>query len=182
MEAEMIISFFRQYGWQLGLLALSGMVLLGFLKWVGCFKKLPTKAKKYVYYALNCFFSIVACTVYILVMQTFEWINWAILCGSVVLFTGGVYTAWENTHLRDIWKKVVLNNISKFFKWLVSVIVNGTLTKEKLQQKALALGSEALNNLVAQAKALEAKKAEEARIKAEEEKAKAEKEKIEIKV
>lgn len=172
---DMIITFFKDYGWQLGLLALSGMVLLGLLKWIGCFKKLPTKAKKYVYYALSCIFSIAACSVYILVMHTFEWINWLILCGSVVLFTGGVYNAWENTHLRELWKKVVLDNISKFFKWIISVIVNGTLTKEKLQEKAVKLGSETLAILVAQAKELEAKKAEE-------EKNKQAEQKVDIKV
>ena len=115
-------------------------------------------------------------------MQTFDWLNWGILCGSVVLFTGGVYTAWENTHLRDLWKKLVLNNITKLFKWIGYAITNGTLTKEKLQQKAIALGSEALAGLIAQAKELEAKKAEEEKAKAEAEKAKAEKEKIDIKV
>ena len=172
---DMIITFFKDYGWQLGLLALSGMVLLGLLKWIGCFKKLPTKAKKYVYYALSCFFSIVACTIYILLMHTFDWINWLILCGSVVLFTGGVYNAWENTHLRELWKKLVLNNIARFFKWIASAIVNGTLTKEKLQEKAVKLGSETLAQLVAQAKELEAKKAAE-------EKAKQAEQKVDIKV
>ena len=47
MEVNFILDFFKSYGWQLGLLSLSGIVILGFLKRLGVFKKLNEKYKKY---------------------------------------------------------------------------------------------------------------------------------------
>ena len=34
MEVNFIIDFFKNYGWQLGLLSLSGIVILGILKYL----------------------------------------------------------------------------------------------------------------------------------------------------
>ena len=93
----MIGEFFKNYGWQLTLLALSGIVVLGFLKWVGVFNKLKDTSKKYVYYALSCVLSIIACTIYILATKSFAWASYGILCGAVVGLTGAVYTIYENT-------------------------------------------------------------------------------------
>lgn len=160
MNASVIAGFFKTYGWQLSCLALTGMIVLGFLKWVGCFKKLPTNCKKYVYYAISCALSIIACTVYVLINKAFDWVNWGILCGAVIVFCGAIYTIWENSGLRAVWKKVVLDSISKLFGLITTSIVNGTLTKEKISQEAVNLGSETLAQLYREAKALEDSKKE----------------------
>ena len=47
MDFNVVLDFFKTYGWQLGLLSLSGIVVLGCLKWFGCFKKVNDKYKKY---------------------------------------------------------------------------------------------------------------------------------------
>lgn len=154
----MIGEFFKNYGWQLTLLALSGILVLGFLKWVGVFNKLKDTSKKYVYYALSCVLSIIACTIYILVTKSFDWASYGILCGAVVGLTGAVYTIYENTGLRKLWKIIVLDNIARLFKLLTSAIVTGTLTKERLKKLAIDLGSQTLNELSAEAKTIEESK------------------------
>lgn len=155
MDYKMIGEFFKNYGWQLTLLALSGIVVLGFLKWVGVFNKLKDESKKYVYYALSCVLSIIACTIYILVTHTFAWASYGILCCAVIGLTGAVYTIYENTGLRKLWKIVVLNNIARLFKLITNTIVTGTLTKERVKQLAIDLGSQTLAELSAEAKTIE---------------------------
>lgn len=158
MDYEMIGEFFKNYGWQLTLLAFSGIIVLGFLKWIGVFKNLKADNRKYVYYALSCGLSIVACTIYILATKSFAWASYGILCGAVVCFTGAVYTIYENTGLRKLWKTVVLNNIAKLFKLICNALVNGTLTQDKIKDLAIGLGSETLSELTAEAKTIEESK------------------------
>lgn len=155
MDYRMIGEFFKNYGWQLTLLALSGIVVLGLLKWFGVFNKIKTDNKKYIYYAISCLLSIIACTIYILATKTFAWASYGILCGAVIAFTGAVYTIYENTGFRKLWKKLILDNIAKLFKLISSAIVTGTLTQEKLKEMAINLGSDMLNQLSAEAKAIE---------------------------
>ena len=155
MDYKMIGEFFKNYGWQLTLLALSGIIVLGFLKWVGVFNKVKADVKKYVYYGLSCILSIIACTIYILATHTFAWASYGILCGAVIGLTGAVYTIYENTGLRKVWKMFVLDNVAKFFKMIISAIVTGTLTEEKVKKLAVDLGSQALARLSEEAKTIE---------------------------
>lgn len=138
-DMSVITHFFTNYGWKLGVLALSGIVLLGFLKWVGVFKKVPDKAKKYVYVGVSTLFSIASCTIYLLVTKTFEWAGWGIMSGAVFSVTTIAYQIYEHTGLRTLWKTVVLNNIAKLFKAIVGAIVNGTLSTEKVKAEAIKL-------------------------------------------
>lgn len=159
MEFNVVLDFFKTYGWQLGLLSLSGIVVLGCLKWFGCFKKVNDKYKKYLYFGLSVAFSIIACTIYILATHSFNWVSYLLLCVAVIGVTLVAYGIYENTGLRALWVKVVLNNVSKLFKTLVSAIVKGSMNADKLKKMAIDLGSETLNELANQAKALEEEKA-----------------------
>lgn len=162
MDYNMIIDFFKNYGWQLTLLALSGIVVLGFLKWVGVFNHLDKKYKKYIYFSLSCLLSITACTIYLIVTGTFAWLSYLVLCLAVIGFTMAVYAIYENTGLRAVWKKVVLDNIAKLFKAITKAIVSGTLKEDKLKEMAIKLGSETLEQLVAEAKSIEEQKTAQA--------------------
>lgn len=151
MNYTIIIDFFKTFGWQLFLLALSGIIVLGCLKWFGCFKKLNSLYKKYVYFGLSCLFSIVACTIYLLITHNFVWTTYLALCLSVIGLTIVVYSLYEHIGLRTVWKKV-LNLISKTFKRIVTSIVNGSLNSAKRKEIAVGLGSEILTELIALAK------------------------------
>ena len=159
MEFNVVLDFFKTYGWQLGLWSLSGIIVLGCLKWFDCFKKVNDKYKKYLYFGLSVAFSIIACTIYILATHSFNWVSYLLLCVAVIGVTLVAYGIYENTGLRALWVKVVLNNVSKLFKTLVSAIVKGSMNADKLKKMASDLVSETLNELANQAKALEEEKA-----------------------
>lgn len=166
---DFVLDFFKTYGLNLSLLALTGIVVLGCLKWFGCFKKIKAEYKKYVYFGTSCVLSIIACTIYILAIHEFAWTSYLLLCVAVIGFTIAVYGLYEHSGLRTAWKKLVLNNIAKLFKMIVSAIVSGAMTKDKLKTMAISLGSETLNGLVAEAKAIEEQKKLEEQEKAKQE-------------
>lgn len=151
MNYNVIIDFFKTFGWELFLLALSGSVVLGALKWFGCFKKLNSKYKKYVYFGLSCTFSIIACTIYIVTTNNFHWLSYLTLCFAVMALTIVLYAFYENTGLRAANKKI-LNLISKGFKALCAAIVSGTMSEDKLKKMAVGLGSGILTELANVAK------------------------------
>lgn len=156
MECALIVEFFANYGWKLGLLSLSGIVIFGFLKWFGVFNKLAKNVRKYLYFWLSCVLSIIACTIYVLACGNFEIISYLLLCGAVISITIVVYHFYEHTQLRTVWGKV-LDLIAKLFKFVVSAIVTKTLTEDKLKAKAIELGSQALAELTKTARENELK-------------------------
>ena len=157
MDLTCIFEFFKNYGWQLGLLALSGIFVLGFLKWFGCFKKVNPNYKKYLYFGLSVAISIIACTIFIFAAHSFNWANYGALILAICVLTFTYYTIYENTGLRSAWNKVVLNNIAKLFHMIVTAIVSGTMTNDKIKDMAVKLGSDTLNQLAAEARVAEEK-------------------------
>lgn len=149
MDTGIVVEFFKNYGWQLGLLALSGIVVLGFLKKVGVFKKLNANYKKYVYFVLSCFFSIVSCLIYVLVVHSFEWVPFLTLCGGIIALTLVVYGIYENTGLRALWNKIfdlLLVGLKKLFVLIFVHKVNEKQVKKFLVE----YGQEATATLIAE--------------------------------
>ena len=70
---EMVVRFFTTYGWQLGLIALSGILLLGVLKSLGLFNKIASTKRKYVYVAVSVGLSITGCAIYLVIIGSFNW-------------------------------------------------------------------------------------------------------------
>lgn len=151
MEVNGIIKFFSTYGWKLGLLALSGILVLGFLKKVGVFKKLNPKCKKYVYFGLSAVFSIIACTIYLLATHSFQWIPYLILCGSIFGLTLVVYGIYENTGLRWLWNKV-LDLLCTGIKKLFMLIFVHKVSADKVKEFLVDYGKEASEKLLQEVK------------------------------
>lgn len=156
MELALIEQFFANYGWQIGLLSLSGIVILGFLKWFGVFNKLAKNVRKYLYFGLSCLLSIIACTIYVFAVGGVHGLDYLLLCGAVVGITIVGYHFYEHTGLRNAWNKV-LDLIAKLFKFILTAIITKTLTEDKLKAKAIELGSQALAELTRTARENELK-------------------------
>ena len=133
---EMILQFFKTYGWQLTVLATSGIVFLGILKSFGTFKKVPTKGKKYLYYGISCILSILACTGYILIKNSFEYRAYLILIAGIIGYTSAIYTLYENTGIRDLLKKFIFVPIKHLLGKIWEHIVKGTLNKDAVVELA----------------------------------------------
>lgn len=156
MDVNYIITFFTSYGYHLGLLAISGIFLLGFLKLTGIFKKVPTDKKKHLYFTISCIISIIACTIYLLVAHQFTWVDYGTLCGSVIALTMVTYNLYECLGFRAIWQQI-LKLLGKLIMFIIEKIVNKTLTAETLKEKAIELGSATLVELSRKARENEIK-------------------------
>lgn len=156
MEVNFILDFFKNYGWQLGLLSLSGIVILGFLKKIGVFKKLNDKYKKYVYAGLSALFSIIACTVYILITSQFEIISYLTVCGLVIVISITAYHIYEHTGARWLWNKFI-DLLWSAIKKLFTLIFVHKLDTKKIKSEMIKYGVEesknALNELIAEIEA-----------------------------
>ena len=148
---EMIISFFKNYGWQLTVLATSGILLLGILKSFGTFKKVPAKGKKYIYYGISCVLSILACTSYILIKHSFEWRAYLILIAGIIGYTSAIYTLYENTGVRDLISKFIFTPLKKLFSKCWKHIVEGTLDKDAVIALASSYGVDVANQIISSA-------------------------------
>lgn len=156
MEVKFILDFFKNYGWQLGLLSLSGIVILGLLKKIGVFKKLDEKYKKYVYSGISAVLSIVACTIYILITSKFEIISYLTMCGLVIVTTITAYHIYEHTGARWLWNKF-MDIIWAGLKKLFTLIFIHKLDSKKIKSEMTKYGIEAsqvvLNELIAEVEA-----------------------------
>lgn len=170
---DAIKNFLVTYGWQMSLLALIGIVLVGLLKafkvfnCIKCYSKddggnrvfnetLTKNVKKFIYYILNWVFSITACTLYMFyfIKIQFSWQRWITLCGAIISYSTVIYAIYENFGLRTIWQ-AILNGVKKIFTKMFAAITTGTLTKEKVEELASELTSETLSQLAKQAAAKE---------------------------
>ena len=165
MEVGFIVDFFKMYGWQLGLLALSGMVLLGFLKKVGLFNKLKKEYRKYVFFGISAVLSIIACTIYLLLINGFEWVSYLVLCGMVFVVTYFAYGIYEHTGARWLWNKLI-DLVVLGVKKLFTLIFVHKVDEKKLTKEITKFGFDETIKLL-----------QEIQIKLDEEKRKAEQEK-----
>lgn len=156
MEAKFILDFFKNYGWQLGLLSLSGIVILGLLKKIGVFKKLADKHKKYVYSGISALLSIIACTIYILATSKFEIVSYLTMCGLVIVLTITTYHIYEHTGARWLWNKIfdwVIDAIKKLFTLIFIHKLDSKKIKSEMAKYGIEASQTILNELMAEVEA-----------------------------
>ncbi|MCK9456902.1 MAG: hypothetical protein M0R31_06375 [Candidatus Riflebacteria bacterium] len=137
-----MIKFFSAYGWQMTVLAVSGIFLLGVLKSVKAFdwikiysvigeeKTLQVdktkQLKKVAYTVISAGLSIAACCVYLWIIDTRITITLvASLSGTIWSMNIITYTLYENLGVRAVWKS--------FLNWAKNLILSTTAQiKEKI--------------------------------------------------
>jgi hypothetical protein len=145
-----IIKFFSAYGWQMTVLAVSGIFLLGVLKSVKAFDWIRIYAgeektlqvdktkqvKKIVYTFISAGLSVSACCVYLTIINT-ELTATLILTisGTVWSLNTIAYMLYENLGVRAVWKS--------FLNWAKNLILSTTATiKEKIAAKKARIAAE----------------------------------------
>ena len=97
-----LIVFLGVYGWQLALIALIGIILLGVLKYANVFSKVDKDKRKPIYFAITVGFSIIATVVYLLIIGQFE-INYLITVSTAIYaLNQTMYAIYETNTLRDL--------------------------------------------------------------------------------
>lgn len=105
---EQITLFIEHYGWEIALIALVGVVLLGILKYANVFSKVEKEKRKPLYFAVSVGFSVIATVIYLGLKGQFE-LNY-ILTISMAIYTlnQAMYAVYETTTLRDLVSKILL--------------------------------------------------------------------------
>lgn len=103
---EQLAMFYAQYGWQLTIIALLGIIILGVLKYANVFKNIDKENRKPVYLAISLGFSVVASIVYLLIVDRFSVEYILTVTPALFALNQGMYAIYENTKLRDLLKKV----------------------------------------------------------------------------
>ena len=113
---EQIVGFALLNGWQLALMAILGIVLLGVLKYANVFKNIEQKNRKMVYLAISIGFSLTSATIYLLIVKQFD-IKFLIgISGTIYALNQAMYSIYENTKLRDLLVKLLEILKAKFKK------------------------------------------------------------------
>lgn len=112
---EMVFEFFKQYGWQLTLIACSGILVLGILKFFNVFKKIDESKQKYVYAGISSGFSIAAAAIYLVATHAFTWAGFGVAAIAVYTLNQTLYSMYENYGLRNL-----LQKLGNFFISLVA--------------------------------------------------------------
>ena len=143
-----IIKFFSAYGWQMTVLALSGIFLLGVLKSVKAFDWIRIYAvegeektlqvdktkqvKKIVYTFISAGLSVAACCIYLTIINTELTATLVLtISGTVWSLNTFAYMLYENLGVRAVWKA--------FLNWAKNLILSTTAQiKEKIAAEKVA--------------------------------------------
>lgn len=110
---EQMINFYAQYGWQLALIALLGIIILGVLKYANAFTNVDKEKRKPIYFAISLGFSVVASAVYLLTIGQFTIAYMIAVATATYALNQAMYAVYETTKLRDLVVKVLEHLFNK---------------------------------------------------------------------
>ena len=104
---EQMVNFYSQYGWQLALIALLGIIILGVLKYANAFTNVDKEKRKPIYFAISLGFSVVASAAYLLAIDQFTVAYMIAVVTATYALNQAMYAVYETTKLRDLVVKVL---------------------------------------------------------------------------
>lgn len=103
---QQFTTFIAVYGWQLALIALAGIIILGVLKYANVFSKIDKENRQPIYLAISVGFSVVASAIYLVVIKQFEITYFCAVAAAILALNQTMYSIYENTKLRDLLHKI----------------------------------------------------------------------------
>ena len=103
---QQFTTFIAVYGWQLALIALVGIIILGVLKYANVFSKIDKENRQPIYLAISVGFSVVASAIYLAVIKQFEITYFCAIAAAILALNQTMYSIYENTKLRDLLHKI----------------------------------------------------------------------------
>lgn len=134
---QQLTTFVANYGWQLALIALAGIVILGVLKYANIFSKIEKENRKPVYLAISVGLSIIGSAIYLAAIKKFEFGYFAAVAFAILALNQTMYSIYENTNLRDLLHKIFDEIDSKIKSKIKSKIEakENKVTEEKEKDK-----------------------------------------------
>ena len=112
---EELLVFLQTYGWQLALIALAGIIILGVLKYCNVFKKFDEKIRHVLYLVISVGISIIGAVIYLACVHqlTVEFVF--VLAGAILALNQTFYAIYDCTDLKTLIMKV-LQWVINYFK------------------------------------------------------------------
>lgn len=111
---EELLIFLNIYGWQLALIALIGIVILGVLKYANLFDFVEKEKRKPIYFLITVGFSLIATFIYLAIIDQLTLEYFATVATAIYALNQTFYTIYENTNLRDL-----LISLLEFLKFII---------------------------------------------------------------
>lgn len=114
---EEFLTFLSIYGWQLALIALAGIIILGILKYCNVFKKFDEKIRHVLYMIISVGISIIGAIIYLAYAHqlTVEYIF--VIAGAILALNQTFYAIYDTTTLKDLFAKLL--------NWIKNLITSG---------------------------------------------------------
>lgn len=103
---EELLLFLNGYGWQLALIALSGIVLLGVLKYLNVFSGFEKEKRKPLYFLISIGYSLLATVIYLAIIDQFEVEYMTTVAAAIYTLNQTFYAIYETTTLRELVIKI----------------------------------------------------------------------------
>lgn len=114
---EELLVFLQSYGWQLALIALAGIIVLGVLKYCNVFSKLDEKVRHVLYLVISVGLSVAGSIVYLACVHQLTVSGSFAVAGAILALNQTFYAIYANTPLKELGKKLV--------EWIKSLITSG---------------------------------------------------------
>lgn len=108
---ELFLDFFATYGWQLTLIAVAGVMLLGILKYCKVFDKFEEDTRHFLYLLISVGLSIVGSVIYLACIHQLDVALVFPLAAAIWFENQAAYTLYDSTPLRKflkmLWDKIL---------------------------------------------------------------------------
>lgn len=112
-----LLVFLQDYGWQLALIALAGIIILGVLKYCNVFKKLDEEARHVLYLVISVGLSVVGSIIYLACIHQLTVGGAFAIAGAILALNQAFYAIYANTPLKELGKKLI--------EWIKNLITGG---------------------------------------------------------
>lgn len=114
---EELLTFLQTYGWQLALIALAGIIILGVLKYCNVFKKFNEKIRHILYLVVSVGISIIGAVIYLACVHQLTVEFAFVVAGAILALNQTFYTIYSNLSLKELFTKLL--------DWIKSLITSG---------------------------------------------------------
>lgn len=114
---EELVVFLQSYGWQLALIALAGIIILGVLKYCNVFSKFEEKVRHVFYLLISVGISIIGSIIYLACVGSLT-VEFAFAVAAAILALNQTfYAIYSTTTLKDL--------VAKLIDWIKGLITSG---------------------------------------------------------
>ena len=112
-----LVVFLTNYGWQLALIALAGIIILGVLKYCNVFSKFDEKIRHVFYLLISVGISVIGAIIYLACMKSLT-VEYAFAVAAAILALNQTfYAIYDTTTLKDL--------VTKLLDWIKGLINGG---------------------------------------------------------